>query len=173
MVMPVPRVEIGAVLAFRDTASGAVAWGCVQRREGHRVQLRLLELARRHTRGGGSGMVGRRMALHSEGGRCTELDLEEQRWSRIDTAGEDDAARARLWMARRRQADYTVQLVSTTAHLDMAHQWVAPLASRVVQAQLPDADVGRLRDQLEGVGKGTGSFVQLRGKYLSAGEGEE
>ena len=72
VAMPVPAVEVGATLAFRDMASGTVAWGCVVAQTGSRVRLRLLALARRSTRGGGTGQLGRRMALHREGGAVAQ-----------------------------------------------------------------------------------------------------
>ena len=34
VAMPVPAVEVGVTLAFKDAASGTVAWGCVVAKTG-------------------------------------------------------------------------------------------------------------------------------------------
>ena len=46
MVMPEPRVEVGAVLAYKDSETGETTCGCVERMRGRVVRMRLLELAR-------------------------------------------------------------------------------------------------------------------------------
>ena len=167
MVMPEPRVEAGAVLAYKDSETGATACGCVERMRGRVVRMRLLELARGRTRAAGRGQVGRRMAMHAEGGGVAELDLAEQKWVRVDTAESGDVARAVAWMQRGRQrADFEVSLVSAADHIDMRRNYVKRLQTEEVSERLPDADASRLRTELEGVGRGVGEFTQLRERYL-------
>ena len=99
--------------------------------------------------------------------RVAELDLAEQKWVRVDTAGSGDLARAVAWMQRRRQrADFEVILVSAADHIDMRRNYVKRLQTEEVSERLPDADTSRLRTELEGVGRGVGEFTQLRERYL-------
>ena len=131
MVMPEPRVEVGAVLAYKHSETGETACGCVERMRGRVVRVRLLELARRRTRAAGSGQVGRRMAMHAEGGAVAELDLAKQKWVRVDTAETGDVSRAAAWMQRGCQrADFEVTLVSAADHIDMRRCYVKRLRWR-------------------------------------------
>ena len=64
------------------------------------------------------------------------------------------------------RADFEVTLVSAADHIDMRRRYVKRLQMEEVSERLPDADVLRLRTELEGVGRGVGKFTQQRERYL-------
>ena len=106
------------------------------------------------------------MALHVEGGGVTELDLADAgaAWRRMDTADPGDARRVRAWLRGSPQADCVVVLTSAAHHVDMIGQQTRPEYQQVTR-RMPDDDASRLRDSIEGVGRGTGDYVQQAEKF--------
>ena len=105
-------------------------------------------------------------ALHREGGAVAELDLagEGAEWRRLDTAEPGDVRRVRMWAQGTQRADCVVVVTSVAGHMDMLGRQTRP-EYRTVGVTLPDADATRLRSSIEGVGRGTGDFVQQAAKF--------
>jgi hypothetical protein len=82
-------------------------------------------------------------------------------WRRLEHTSEalGDEGRAVLWVSRGIQWEMDIIVTSNEAHCDCRTRVRLP-CSRLVQSDVPDMDISRLRHELEGVGLGFEEHIQ-------------